>query len=190
MKLNIYILFVLFVLLIFISLLFILKKREGYNSPTLSYSGKCNDGKDMEIYKNDGLNRWYNDEDTKELLDNIKKMNFDNINNNCKTVNPLKRFHNNSINPDSNTINKIPLGNTNLSTDNIKLMDACDFYDGYNPVTEKKCIENFMANLENEYMNKETNKEKQLSLDDKIYLTICSALFVFLIFKASNKYNM
>jgi hypothetical protein len=184
----------LYILLFFITLIVILlfiNYKEGYQTPTITYTGKCNNGKDLNIYKNNGLNRWYNQTDTTDILNNIKNVDFSNtIKNECITVNPLKRFHNDSNEPNSQSINKIPFGNTNLSTDNIRLMDACDFYNGYNPVTGKQCIETFMNSLENEYVTKEMETQKKLSFDDKMYLTICSGLFVFLLFKASNKYNL
>ncbi len=187
---KLYILLIL-VILVIIFLLFIINDKEGYETPTITYTGKCNNGKDLFLYKNNGLNRWYDSVEVNNILNNIKNIDLSRtLLNTCMTVNPLKRFHNNSTIPDSQSINKIPFGNTNLSTDNIRVMDSCDFYDGYNPITGKKCIETFVANLENDYMNKEINKERSLSFDDKIYLTICSGLFVFLLFKASNKYNL
>jgi hypothetical protein len=193
MKLNIYIL--LFLVIVIISFMFLLNKnreiKEGYETPTITYSGKCNNGEELKLYKNDGLNRWYDTLDFKDVLNKIKTTSFtDEVK--CMKVLPLKRYHNNSSEPNIQTINKVPFDNTNLSTDNIRLMDACDFYTGYNPITGSKCIETFINNLEDKE-NGETVKnsmERELSFDDKMYLTICSALLVVLLFKASDKFNI
>lgn len=174
---NLYILLFL-VIISLILLLFI--KKEGYSNPTLTDTiSTCNDGTKKYIYKNNGLSHWYTQTEIQNLLKNMNSLDFND--NSCTKTLPLKRFNPKKI--------YLQYNYSNLSNDNIRLMNPCEFYNGKNPITNNTCIETFINNMENEYINNEEN-EKKLSLDDKIYLTICSAFFVFLLFQASNKHNM
>jgi hypothetical protein len=181
---KLYILFLILLIILFF-IVFFIKSKEGYTEPSIiDLNTQCN-GSQLYSYKNNGLNRWYTNTDVSNILTNIINTSFDL--NKCLIVNPLKRFHKKDQIPNSQSIEKVPFGNTNLSVDNIRLMDACDFYSGYNPITQQKCIETFINDLEKDYTKE---YQKQLSYDDKIYLTICSALFVGLIFSLSQKYNI
>ncbi len=147
----------------------------------------------ITIYKNTQLNRWYNTNDVSEIIKNMNKIELNNSSIQWLSYDelyPLKRYHDDSTVPSSFSTNKVPFQKTYLYTDNIRLMDACDFKGGTNPVTGKKCIETFISKLENDYIEEKNKKQTELSLDDKIYLTICSAGFVYLLFKLSNKYNL
>jgi hypothetical protein len=147
----------------------------------------------LSIYKNIQLNRWYDTNDVSEIIKNMNKIEITNTkiwNIYNDNHHPLKRYHDYSVIPSSSSTKKVPFQQTYLSNDNIRLMDACDFKGGNNFVTDKQCIESFISKLENDYIEEENNKQSELSLDDKIYLTICSAAFVYLLFKLSDKYNM
>jgi hypothetical protein len=149
----------------------------------------------VPVYKNNQLNRWYDTVDVSEIIKNMNQINLtekrERLLNN-ENYDPLSRYHDNSTVPSNSTTDKKTLSREEfyLSEDNIRLMDACDFYGGQNPITNKTCIESFISKLENEYIENEQNNKNELSLDDKIYLTICSAGFVYLLFKFSNKYNL
>lgn len=174
---NLYVLFIL--VIIFLMLLSFIKK-EGYSTATLDDTvSTCNDGSKKYIYKNNGLTHWYNETEIQDILKNINNLDFND--NSCTKTLPLKTFHPKKTYFDYDY--------SNLSNDNIRLMNPCEFYNGKNPITNNTCIETFINNMENEYINNQEN-EKKLSLDDKIYLTICSAFFVYLLFQVSNRYNM
>jgi hypothetical protein len=160
---------------------------------SLFNTNQTNLNNQISIYKNNNLNRFYTSSDLSDIIQNMNNINLSDesyqylgLNNNY----PLKRYHTDSLTPNSSSTLKVPYAKTYLSNDNIRLMDACDFYNGKNPITAKECVETFISKLENDYIEEQNNKPSQLSLDDKIYLTICSAGFVYLLFKFSDKYNL
>ena len=175
---KIYILLILVIIFIY---LFLKIMKEGYDAPSLTDTvSKCKNGNKKYIYKNNGLNRWYKQNDIQNIIKNMNNLDFND--NSCSKTIPLKKYH-----PKKKYFQN---GKSNLSNDNIRLMDPCDFYGGVNPITNNKCIENFINQLETEYINNSMNDKKLLSFDDKIYLTVCSAFFVYLLFQVSNKYKL
>jgi hypothetical protein len=141
----------------------------------------CSNKKKMSSYLNSNVNRFYNTQDAQSILSKMFAINLTSKKtHSCVTTTPRARVHTNSNVPATNTTYKYNAGvNVNLSQDNVRIMDACDFSTGVNPIDGKRCIET-MENME--YAPLEHLK---MTNGDKAYLATTSIVLVGVLFLAS-----